>query len=309
MIAGSSQRNILLFAVIFRNISPSSSDAVDEESGVGRDYKGSSTDIAFPQELSVGLRRLYHMRRGPLLSPGPMQSIDDRAESRSYFLRLPLAECLQMMAPTLWSCAATSTPVLTNDTMESGGAIMPYMEDVPPETLALWSNVSSHCRLFAWFLFQFADSVLLTLESIPTYLLSRRNQRIIAADHFHTLFVWSGKDTAQSESDGVRNYLKQFLLDRSIHRFPMPQIHMLQENDSMSRRFTSLLAPSHGDPVEYQLAHFPALAIHLKEHEQLQLRSKFRFHDPASDPSFRNWFWDVTSAVGGSREVGESLCD
>lgn len=79
--------------------------------------------------------------------------------------------------------------------------------------------------------------------------------------------------------------------------------------DSMSRRFTTLLAPLHGDPVEHQLAHFPALA-QLSKDEQTQLRSRFKFYDPESDPSFRTWFWQVVSASNGSAgKQGTSLCD
>jgi hypothetical protein len=95
-----------------------------EEGGVKA--TGSSMDFAFPPELSDALRRLYHLRRGPLLSPGPVQSADDRAEMRSLFLRLPLQDCLLMMAPSLWSSG------LPEETLQN----------VPPDTLALWTNVS-----------------------------------------------------------------------------------------------------------------------------------------------------------------------
>jgi len=102
--------------------------------------------------------------------------------------------------------------------------------------------------------------------------------------------------------------MKQFLLERSEGRFPMPNMHLLTETDSMSRRFTALLAPAHGDPVEHQLAHFPAMAL-LSTEEQTKLLSRFRFYDPESDPSFRKWFWEVASAASSSREEGVSLCD
>lgn len=42
-----------------------------EEGGVMA--AGSSVDFAFPPELADALHRLYHFRRGPILSPGPMQ--------------------------------------------------------------------------------------------------------------------------------------------------------------------------------------------------------------------------------------------
>ena len=88
----------------------------------------------------------------------------------------------------------------------------------------------------------------------------------------------------------------------------MPKLHLLSEGDSMSRRFTSRLSPSHADPPEQQLAHFPALAS-LSADELLALRSKFRFYDPAADPSFRGWFWGVASAASASKDMGLSLCE
>lgn len=89
-------------------------------------------DFAFPPELSDALRRLYHLRRGPYLSPGPLQSLDDRSEIRSVFVRFPLEDCLAMLAPSLWGCGDLTSAVTNRS---------PSFEDVPPETLALWDNV------------------------------------------------------------------------------------------------------------------------------------------------------------------------
>jgi hypothetical protein len=100
-----------------------------EEGGVKA--AGSSVDFAFPPELADALRRLYHLRRGPLISPGPIQSMDDRAQIRSLFIRFPLGDCLCMMAPSLWS----SGPLAGADGEDSS------LKSVPPETLALWENV------------------------------------------------------------------------------------------------------------------------------------------------------------------------
>lgn len=92
-------------------------------------------DFAFPPELSDAIRRLYHLRRGPLLSPGPVQSADDRLEMRSLFVRFPLGDCLAMMAPSLWS----SGPLLEAPQIDST-----FLQNIPPETLALWDNVRLH---------------------------------------------------------------------------------------------------------------------------------------------------------------------
>ena len=87
----------------------------------------------------------------------------------------------------------------------------------------------------------------------------------------------------------------------------MPQLHILREGDSMSRRFTALLAPSHADSPDHQMAHFPSLS-RLSSQTLTDLRAKFRFHDPDADPSFRKWFWDVSSAAS-SGGLGVSLCE
>jgi hypothetical protein len=102
--------------------------------------------------------------------------------------------------------------------------------------------------------------------------------------------------------------MKAFLRERSARRFPMPNMHVLTETDSMSRRFTSLLGPSHGDPVEHQLVHFKALTL-LSTDEQMRLHSRFRFYAPDADPSFRQWFWGVASAASDSGQEGVSLCE
>jgi len=247
-----------------------------------------SLDFAFPPELAGALRRLFHMRRGPLLSIGPIQSSDDRAEIRSMFLRLPLEDCLNMMAPSVWSSGSVYGT--------------PSMESVPAETLSLWDHVSAFDSLAM----QTIRSASALNVALTMHYLS---QCIIAADHEDNLFVWSGQATVEKpEYDGIREEFKQFLLERSKNRFPMPQLHLLSEGDSMSRRFTSRLSPSHADPPEQQLAHFPALAS-LSTEELTSLRSKFRFYDPATDPSFRGWFWGVASAASSSKDQGLSLCE
>ena len=88
----------------------------------------SSLDFAFPPELAGALRRLFHLRRGPLISVGPLISNDDRAEIRSLYLRLPLEDCLNMMAPSVWSSGSVFDK--------------PGREAVPAETLSLWDHVS-----------------------------------------------------------------------------------------------------------------------------------------------------------------------
>jgi hypothetical protein len=122
------------------------------------------------------------------------------------------------------------------------------------------------------------------------------------------MFVWSGRAALASDNEGIREQCKDFLVSRSKNRFPMPQLHELSEGDSMSRRFTTRLAPSHADPSEHQIAHFPALAA-LSSTELSALCAKFCFYDELSDSSFRSWFWNVASASSRAREEGVSLCE
>jgi hypothetical protein len=76
----------------------------------------------------------------------------------------------------------------------------------------------------------------------------------------------------------------------------------------MSRRFTSRLAPTHADPPEQQIAHFPQLAS-LSVEELSLLKAKFRFYDESTDSSFRRWFWSVAGASSNARYEGTSLCE
>jgi hypothetical protein len=133
-------------------------------------------------------------------------------------------------------------------------------------------------------------------------------QRIIASDHWHSLFVWSGSSASDRQYDRLRQQMQKFLLDRISTRFPVPNFHFLAEGDSMSRRFVTLLAPSHGDPAEHQVAHYQALA-EFTDLQRERLNKKFHFYDPETDPSFRKWFWGVASASNGGSGSGVSLCD
>lgn len=133
-------------------------------------------------------------------------------------------------------------------------------------------------------------------------------QSIVAADFHDALFVWTGAECTASRYNGIRDKFKKYLLETSKNRFPMAELHELQDGDSMSRRFTARLAPSHADPVDNQLVHFPALST-LRADALEALRSKFKFYDSNSDASFRSWFWGVASASNVSRLDGSSLCE
>jgi len=235
------------------------SDSVELRSREG--ISQSSLDFAFPPQLKETLNRLYHLRRGHLISPGPMRSMDDRAESRALFLRFPVENCLQMIRPSIWSTGSFG--------VSSGwDTMLPF----PAETLALWDD------------------------------------SIIAGDFYDSLFVWSGANCTAGRYDGIREKFKTHLLEISKNRFPMPELLEINDGDSMSRRFTPRLAPSHADPIDNQIANFPLLST-LKTGALDDLRSKFKFYDAKSDESFRTWFWSVVSASNISRMEGMSLCE
>jgi hypothetical protein len=105
-----------------------------EEGGVSSAH--SSLGFAFPPELADALHRLFHLRRGSMLSPGPVRSMDDRAEIRNLFLRLPLDDCLCMMAPSLWSPGTIGRPFST------------MLDPIPSDTMTLWDNVSTLCARY-----------------------------------------------------------------------------------------------------------------------------------------------------------------
>lgn len=88
----------------------------------------------------------------------------------------------------------------------------------------------------------------------------------------------------------------------------MPKLEMLMDGDSMSRRFTSELAPLHADEEEHQLANFAELE-NLSDKALESVRSRFEFYEESADASFRKWFWNVSSATNVSRDDGMSLCE
>jgi hypothetical protein len=104
--------------------------SINPKQSAGKKQQSSSLDFSFPPKLTEALGLLYHLRRGPLISPGPLRSIDDRAESRGLFSRLPLEDCINMMAPTLWSTGSLDKASKVD------------LNEMPAETLALWDHVS-----------------------------------------------------------------------------------------------------------------------------------------------------------------------
>jgi hypothetical protein len=135
---------------------------------------------------------------------------------------------------------------------------------------------------------------------------------IIVADMFDSIVIWSGKsidENSEVNLNATFECIKAFVRERCEGRFPSPQVHVLREGESMSRKLTSRLVPSHKDPPEQQTALFPALAS-LPSKNLEGLRGKFRYHDSAGDDSsFRKWFWDVASASAEVSTLGRSLCE
>jgi hypothetical protein len=123
----------------------------------------------------------------------------------------------------------------------------------------------------------------------PASTLALWDESVLAIDAFDSLFVWSGRSTTEAIHDVKRTASALFLKERSKLRFPSPRIYELFEGESMCRKLTSRLAPSHGDPHEVQISHFADLSL-LNESQLETLRSKFRTYNSKFDPSFIDWF-------------------
>jgi hypothetical protein len=80
--------------------------------------------------------RLFHLRRGPLLSP-ILQHIDDVDCVRSIFLHAPVQDCLRLLVPPLLSFNADAA-----------------FEELPLDTLCLQSNrillLDHHTHVMIW---------------------------------------------------------------------------------------------------------------------------------------------------------------
>lgn len=106
--------------------------------------------------------------------------------------------------------------------------------------------------------------------------------------------------------DKYREHCKSFLIHRSKGRFPTARMFIINEGDSMARRLTARLAPTHDDPMEILLSHNPQLGT-LNPTEIQKIRDKFKFHD-SSDRSFFRWFWETVRDGSYAVQYGESLC-
>lgn len=131
-------------------------------------------------------------------------------------------------------------------------------------------------------------------------------QCIIIADNFDVMIMWSGKATLDSPIyNSLRGYCKDILKNSAKDRFPSPTIYCIEEGESMARRLTSRLVPSHGDSDEDQLRNFPELN-NLSSADTQNLQSKFRYYDPKTDASFLHWYSKVSNLK--STQEAKSLC-
>lgn len=139
--------------------------------------------------------------------------------------------------------------------------------------------------------------------STPVETLTLWDESILAIDAFDRLFVWSGRAVLHERFDPLRKACLSYLIDRSMSRFPAPQLHGLVEGDSMCRELTSRLAPSHGDPDDVQKKNFPYLD-ELNSESLAILRGKFRLYNKEKDPSLYHWYSQISKTPG----KGKSLC-
>ena len=85
-------------------------------------------EFAFPIELAGCAKFLHHLRRGPIMGP-ICQSVDERAITRDFFLRLPLEDIGALIVPLVWRCCI-------------GDKGVAYFEPMPAETMILFDSVS-----------------------------------------------------------------------------------------------------------------------------------------------------------------------
>ena len=120
------------------------------------------------------------------------------------------------------------------------------------------------------------------------------------------MFIWSGRGTLNSEHNILRDRCKYRVKESSKNRFPAPTLFTSKDGDSMARRFTSRLVPSHGDNVEDWVKNFPLLSTRRTTIND----KKFRMYDRSgADLSFTHWIDFVMNEKSKKWKHGTSLCE
>ena len=131
-----------------------------------------------------------------------------------------------------------------------------------------------------------------------------QTQCVIAADNFDSMFVWSGIGTQDPSHETLRDHCRNRLQESSKNRFPAPMTYAFNDGDSMARRLTSRLVPSHGDREEDWVANFPFLATRAYNKDKFGI-----CHESSSDRSFRRWYSLVANTKSKKWKNERSLCD
>jgi len=245
--------------------------------------RGKSKDLktpTFPPILSGLPRRLFQLRRGPLLGT-MIQNMDDAACLRNLFLRAPLLDCMRMMSPDLlcWE------PGLDENTLAETSAAAPEGQQMngSVEDCALTSDGSPQM------IRDVPSKSKLHLKVLPMETLAMQSNKILVLDHHDRVLIWSGQDVCGKEFDHVREAFQHYTYLAVGNRIPTPTIALFKEGSSMSRFFISRLIPSHKDPVESQLEMFSEL----QEFSPQQLQAFCDKFPKTDDSSFFQYFWNI----------------
>jgi len=187
-------------------------------------------------------RRMYLLRRGPLLAP-ILQHEDDIDYMRCLFLNAGFEDSLRLIDPPLLE------------------AVEKQAEEPKPESSDQMIGYS------------------VRLERLPLEDLALQSGKVLLLDHHTDMFIWIGLG-AKNRTHLVR-VCKRYAKKLASSRFPSPTIMIFSEGASMARCLQCRLIPSHQDTREQQAFSFPAV-LAMSAEEYRALMAKFHRTDEPS---------------------------
>jgi len=203
-----------------------------------------------PSQLQNLPRKLFLLRRGPLLGP-ILQHPDDIDWIRSLFLNASFEDSKRIIEPPLYMVFLrdSDTDISKDDTNDK-------------------------------------DNRSIDIYQVPVEDLSLQSDKVLILDHHTDIFIWSGLKRSSNDYNYLREYCLNYIHSQITHRFPQPNIMLFKEGTSMARWLQCRLIPSHKDSLEEQLVSFSQLD-ELTQEELAKLMSKFHRTD---DLSFNQYY-------------------